>query len=477
MVCPVCGILAAGAMIGVYQVQKLLGTGRTGYAYLAIHQRTNQPVAIKLLPNIPEMTPYWDAARREVRVTTALRHNAILPFYSCTTWSPGQQPGSGTHDNQPMRQGAYLFALCQYIPANLSHFITYYQQAEHQQALYDRGGSLISLLVDLIQQAGSALSAAHARGISHGALIPGNLLFATQERICIADFGLARLQSPPTPFLPPELYRGENVYANQTSIPTAKYWQEVNPISDQYMFAVLCQQLLGSLLPRSEHELLLPVLKRAMDQRPERRYPSIDLFVNDLLSLTSSRSYTPGPNRESGQGYYAATPQTPAQPQSISKIQKPLGLRSGQYSQVSNNKSVRTLPPMAAGPLTPALPITRRTSTNPVTPPTPVAPLTSEDWEKRGDKLFTQREYEAALQAYHRALEINWGKAAVWMALGDTYFALERYKEALMGYEQAMYLNPDDPQIWLNRGTTLDAMGRRREAIDCYERAEELRIV
>jgi tetratricopeptide (TPR) repeat protein len=97
-----------------------------------------------------------------------------------------------------------------------------------------------------------------------------------------------------------------------------------------------------------------------------------------------------------------------------------------------------------------------------------------DDWEKLGGKLFTTHDYNGAVKAYQRALEIDTSRASSWLALGDAYFALEQYREALRAYEQATQLNPSDPATWSNRGTVLDTLNRHREAAECYERAEQL---
>lgn len=449
IVCRICGTLAAGAVLGLYRVQKLLGTGRSGQAYLAIHQRSGQPAVIKLFPYDASSTHLWDAARREVRVVTGIRHNAILAVYSCSTWHADQVQGSQFGSER----GSYLLTLCQYIPGTLNNFVAHYQKRETQRAVYEQGTTVTSILINLIQQAGSALSAAHERGIAHGALVPGNMLLANSDRLWIADFGLARLHAPTSPYLAPELYGANNASIQRGDM--RPYWSAVTSASDQYMFAVLCQQLFSYLLPQNEVANLLPVLQRATQPRPERRYPNVDLFVQDLLALTNATPYRPvGDLSPTSQGPRSGATPAPA----------------GYGSPVT---PALPLPAINA----PAMPLTPMAPLTPAAPATPFTPSTSspaEDWEKRGDKLFTMRDYEEALKAYHRALEANTRKSALWLALGDTYFALERHKEALMAYDQAMYLNPDDAQAWANRGTALDALGRHREALDCYERAEQL---
>ncbi|GLV54445.1 hypothetical protein KDH_12920 [Dictyobacter sp. S3.2.2.5] len=455
-ICNVCGALATHTTLGIYEVRKLLGTGRSGHAYQAIHQRSGQPVAIKLFPASMANPDLWEAARREVRVTTALRHNSILSVFSCSTWSSEQlDGGSGAHFERSSSGSTnqYLLTLCQYIPGALRHFVAYLQNSENQQTIYQQGRSPRALVMHVLQQIGSALAAAHARGLTHGALVPGNILFSSYERAWVADFGLARLQPPPAPYLAPELYMAAQ--ASQQGNAQA-YWNAVNAASDQYMFAALCQQLLPQTLPAQEYEPLLPILSRALHPKPERRYPSLQLLIQDMVTLTSRPVQMPV-NQQFKQPQIAGT----------RRSLTPSGISSSGFNQGRRNSAPLTpLPAFPSGPLTPALP---------ATPITPAMPLTPADWERRGDKLFTMREYDEALKAYHRAIEVNAGKASIWLALGDTYFALERYREALMAYEQAMHINPNDPQAWLNRGTVLDALGRHQEALDCYDRADQLR--
>jgi tetratricopeptide (TPR) repeat protein len=457
VICRVCGALAAQTILGAYQVQKLLGIGRSGRAYLAQHQGSSQPVTIKLSPSQTANPELWEAARREVRMTTALRHNSIRSVFSCTTWSLEQKMRDGSSPNH-MRQASasnmYLMTLCQFIPGTLEHFVAYLQKGENQRALYEKGHSPRTLLIHVLQQIGMAAHTAHTRGTVHGAIIPGNVLFTSYERAWLADFGLARLQPAPSPYLAPELYTAAQ--ASQQGNVQA-YWNAVNPASDQYMFAILCQQLFTQTLPRQEYEALLPIINRATHPKPERRYPSVELLVQDLMMLTSRSAPQPSQMQtQSSSGAHLMA----AGSMSGTASRGPISMHS------SSGQSFTPIPGYAAGPLTPSLP---------ATPLTPAIPLTAEDWEKRGDKLFTLHDYEEALKSYHRAVEVNGDRAHIWLALGDTYFALGRHKEALMAYEQAVYLNPNDPQTWANRGTALDELGRHREALDCYERSEQLR--
>lgn len=445
MICRICGALVAGANLGIYQVQQLLGKGRSGDAYLASHVRSRQLAVLKLFPPDPACKNLWEAVRHEVRIITTLRHNSILPVFSSSLWYPeNRSNGSRPLPDLMAAPGReeYLLTLSQYAPATLTGFVVHYGRSDNSRTPYEQRGQLLSRVLQLFQQASSALSAAHARGIAHGSLVPGNMLLNNQGQLWIADFGLARLHPPPQPYLAPEHYG-----IAQNSLRTATmsaYWEAVNPASDQYALAVLCQQVMSRLLQPSEYESVLPVLQRATHQHPTQRFANIDIFIHELIAQATRGQglVTTGPLRAN-----ASAPETPTP----HLWQKPTGpqFTSAAYPQYDR---------MAASHLA-----------------TPAIDAPIDDWEKRGDKLFTMREYDGAVQAYRQALEADGGKATLWLALGDAYFALENHGEALKAYEKAAYLNPNDPLTWSNRGTVLDALGRHKEAMDCYDRADQLR--
>ena len=128
MICRICGALVAGAHLGIYQVQQLLGKGRSGDAYLAAHLRSKQLAVLKLFPPDPACKNLWEAVRHEVRIITTLRHSSILPVFSSSTWSPDARSSSSQSLPDLLAapgRAEYLLTLSQYAPATLIGKVRY----------------------------------------------------------------------------------------------------------------------------------------------------------------------------------------------------------------------------------------------------------------------------------------------------------------------------------------------------------------
>jgi tetratricopeptide (TPR) repeat protein len=105
----------------------------------------------------------------------------------------------------------------------------------------------------------------------------------------------------------------------------------------------------------------------------------------------------------------------------------------------------------------------------------PAILLTADDYFTRGNAYYEAGDYERALEAYNRALELKPDFAAVLNNRGNALYELKRHEDALKDFNRALELEPDDPMTLNNRGTTLDEMGRYGDALRDYDRSLELR--
>lgn len=152
-----------GALLcGRYRVERLLGEGAHGRAYLAHDERASRPVVVKVVAG-----PLLDgrAAKlllREARILAQLDHPHVVRILD---------DAEGTHETLLVME---------------------YCEGGSLQGLLERRGRLPTReAAELFDGILAGLEAAHARGIVHRDLKPGNvLLTATGPRL--ADFGVAR---------------------------------------------------------------------------------------------------------------------------------------------------------------------------------------------------------------------------------------------------------------------------------------------
>ncbi len=158
-----------------------------------------------------------------------------------------------------------------------------------------------------LREAASALDHAHARGIVHRDIKPGNFLLDRSRVLYVADFGIARLVSEDTITTAGELF-GTAAYLS----PEQAMGQEATGASDRYALAVTAFELLSGERPfaarhfaaqarehietdppyASERDRTLPpaadaVLVRGMAKDPAERFETAGAFVNALETALS----------------------------------------------------------------------------------------------------------------------------------------------------------------------------------------------
>src|SRR5688572_11409855 len=152
-----------GTLISHYRVTGKLGTGGMGVVYEAEDTRLPRKVALKFLPE--ELADDADAVRRfhrEAETIALLNHPNICIIYDI-----------GDHEGR-----AFIAMEC-VEGVNLKTYI-----ARHT---LDTAG-----IADIAGQIALALEAAHAKGIVHRDIKPGNIIVTDARQVKVLDFGLAR---------------------------------------------------------------------------------------------------------------------------------------------------------------------------------------------------------------------------------------------------------------------------------------------
>jgi len=144
--------VSAGAQLGPYKIEGLLGQGGMGQVFRAVDTRLGRTVAIKVAQE-----RFTDRFDREARAIAALNHPNI-----CTL-----------HDVGP------------------DYLVMELVDGETLAARLKRGRLPMEQTIQYGAQIASALSAAHAKGIIHRDLKPGNVM-VTKAGVKVLDFGLAK---------------------------------------------------------------------------------------------------------------------------------------------------------------------------------------------------------------------------------------------------------------------------------------------
>ncbi len=221
----------ATTISGRYRVEGRLGVGGMSTVHLALDQRLERYVAIKLLAeHLADDPTFVSRFRREALAAARLVHPNIVQVFDFGF-------DEGHHQ----------------------HFIVMEHVAGHSCAelLRDRGHLDVEDAVDVVSQACRGLDYAHRNGVVHRDVKPGNLLVSESAVVKLADFGIARAtdQSSITQvgsvlgtaaYLAPEQARGE----------------EAGPRADIYSLGVVTYQLMSGRLPYEAASLSELALKQ-----------------------------------------------------------------------------------------------------------------------------------------------------------------------------------------------------------------------
>jgi len=152
---------------GRYELLGLVGRGGMGTVYRARDRELGETVALKVLHDVPGDPSIVERFRQEVRLARRVTHRNVARTFDI-----------GEH-------GDVRFLTMEYVDG---------------QALSERirsaGGAMpVSEAIDILLAICDGLIAAHAMGVIHRDLKPDNVLIASNGRVVITDFGIARSSS------------------------------------------------------------------------------------------------------------------------------------------------------------------------------------------------------------------------------------------------------------------------------------------
>ena len=251
---PEAGRAGAGYRIGDYEIQSELGRGGMGVVYKARHVRLNRVVALKMVLAgqfaAPEDLQRFQA---EAEAAAALEHPGIVPIFE-----------AGHCQGQPYFSMAFVEGI------------------SLAQAL-DDGPLEPQVAVRLLRKVVAAVVHAHAHGVIHRDLKPGNILLADSQPgsdldACqpkITDFGLAKREGTDSTLTASGQILGTPTYMSPEQ--AAGRVHETGPSADIYSLGAILYTMLTGQPPfaaESQLEVLLQVLERE-PTRPRTLEPAV----------------------------------------------------------------------------------------------------------------------------------------------------------------------------------------------------------
>lgn len=246
--------------LGQYDVLELIGLGGMARVYKGYQTSLQRYVAIKAIPSQVDNSPDSTFVRRftnEARVVARLTHPNIVPIHDF-----GEDKG-------------WAFIVMEYIASGtLRERLV---AAEQRHTRLD-----LALTLELLAQAALALDFAHANGVVHRDVKPGNMLMRTEDHLLLSDFGIAAILEANQEFT----RTGANVGTPQYMAPEqGTPGGVIDARTDIYALGVVLFQCVTGRLPFNSDTPMGIILQHVneLPPRPAALVPGLNPAVEQII--------------------------------------------------------------------------------------------------------------------------------------------------------------------------------------------------
>ncbi|AWH94193.1 serine/threonine-protein kinase [Dietzia psychralcaliphila] len=281
--------LNSGALLsGRYRLLRLIATGGMGQVWEADDAVLDRHVAVKVLKSeFSSDQEFVERFRSEAKVTARISHPGIATVYD---YGQIDDPASGSP---------------------LSYLVMELVVGEPLSDVLSREGTLpLRHTLDMLEQTGRALNAAHAIGLVHRDVKPGNILITPSGQVKLTDFGIAKSMGSAA-----VTQAGMVVGTAQYIAPEQAMGHETTPAGDVYSLGVVGYECVSGRrpfvadspvsvammhvrdtpppLPDSVPPPVRRLLADAMVKEPGRRYPDGEAFAEAVADVRAGRDPRP----------------------------------------------------------------------------------------------------------------------------------------------------------------------------------------
>jgi serine/threonine protein kinase len=276
--------------IGRYEIRERVGTGGMARVFKVRDTNLDRMVAVKILHDHLTTDPtFKERFEREAKLVAAMNHPNIVQIYDYDTVNFDGQLIS--YMVMPLIPGKSLKDVLE----------EHAQRNEHMEY-----SQLLGVMVNLTD----ALAYAHARGMVHRDVKPGNIMFDERGQAILMDFGIAKLKE------------GVQLTQEGATIGTPTYLSPeqavgspVDARSDLYALGVILYEMLSGAPPYEDENSVSIILKhlnapipsisqamsvndpdlddvifKALAKEPDNRYQTAEAFAEDLKRVLSKDS-------------------------------------------------------------------------------------------------------------------------------------------------------------------------------------------
>ena len=200
-----------GKSLGRYRLEDLLGQGGMAEVHRATDTKLARTVAVKvILATHAIKGDFLERFLREARMVASLEHPNILPVYDF-----GEDNG---------------------VPFLVMPYLSGGTLRERLRA----GAAPLALASAWIAQLADALDAAHTAGVLHRDVKPANVLVGKNDRLFLADFGIAKMLENQSGLTATGVVVGTPIYM----APEQAQGHPATPATDRYALAVVAYEIL-----------------------------------------------------------------------------------------------------------------------------------------------------------------------------------------------------------------------------------------